>query len=451
VCAVSDGEISFGPYRLDRANARLVREGRAVALTPKAFDVLCHLVGRPDQLVTKEELLAAVWPDVVVSDASIKVCVGEIRKALEDDPQKPTYIETVHRRGYRFISPVFGAVGEGAANSCPPPAPGTGAPARAATAAAGRHPLVGRAPELQVLDAHLDRAARGERQTVFIVGAAGSGKTALVEAFVRQVRARAGAGDAPVCAVGHCFEQFGTNEPYLPVWEAAGQLGWDLPDRPPDGAAASLPGRTRSGGGSGAAVMEPQIASERMLRDILDAIERAAADRPVVLVLEDLHWADYSTLDVISALARRRTPARLLVLGTYRPGELHFREHPLRTVAQELLARRLCAELPLAPLDEGAVAHYLAARFRGRALPDALAGRLFARTGGHPLFLASLIDHLIERDAPPPAGAVGGAAGDDAAVGGGDGPAGRDGGAVQRPRGDRGPVRAADPRRARRP
>ena len=101
-------EICFGPYRLDIANARLLREGCAVALTPKALQLLHHLASRPEKLVTKRELLSAVWPDVVVSDASIKVCVGEIRKALEDGAKTPNYIETVHRRGYRFI----GAIGE---------------------------------------------------------------------------------------------------------------------------------------------------------------------------------------------------------------------------------------------------------------------------------------------------------------------------------------------------
>src|SRR5256885_953985 len=97
-------EICFGPYELDASNARVLRGGVPVALTPKAFDVLHHLAARPQRLVTKDELLSAVWPDVIVSDASIKVCVREIRKALDDDARTPNYIETVHRRGYRFIA-----------------------------------------------------------------------------------------------------------------------------------------------------------------------------------------------------------------------------------------------------------------------------------------------------------------------------------------------------------
>src|SRR6266404_4890640 len=99
-------EIAFGPYVLEAENARLLRAGRPVALTPKALAVLHYLATRPDRLVTKNELLSFVWEDVLVSDASIKVCVREIRKALNDGAKTPIYIETVHRRGYRFIAPI---------------------------------------------------------------------------------------------------------------------------------------------------------------------------------------------------------------------------------------------------------------------------------------------------------------------------------------------------------
>ncbi len=96
----------FGTYRLDVQNATLERDGRPVALTPKAFSVLHHLARHAGRLVTKEEFLDVVWPGVFVGDAALKVCVREIRKAIGEDPQVPTYIQTVHRRGYRFVAPV---------------------------------------------------------------------------------------------------------------------------------------------------------------------------------------------------------------------------------------------------------------------------------------------------------------------------------------------------------
>jgi len=97
---------SFGSYRLDASAGQLRRGEEVVPLAPKAFAVLQHLADRAGQLVTKDELLSVAWADVHVGDGALKVCVREIRRALADDPQTPTFIETAHRRGYRFIAPV---------------------------------------------------------------------------------------------------------------------------------------------------------------------------------------------------------------------------------------------------------------------------------------------------------------------------------------------------------
>ncbi len=99
-------EFIFDPFRLDPANDRLLRGGKEVRLTPKAFSVLRYLAEHPDQLITKEVLLKTLWPDIAVTDAVLTVCIGEIRKALGDNPNQPKYIETVHRRGYRFLPSV---------------------------------------------------------------------------------------------------------------------------------------------------------------------------------------------------------------------------------------------------------------------------------------------------------------------------------------------------------
>jgi pimeloyl-ACP methyl ester carboxylesterase/DNA-binding winged helix-turn-helix (wHTH) protein len=97
---------NFGSYRLDADDARLWHGRTTVPLTPKAFAVLEFLARHAGRLVTKQELLDAAWADVHVGDAALKVCVREIRRALGDDPRTPKYIETAHRRGYRFIAPV---------------------------------------------------------------------------------------------------------------------------------------------------------------------------------------------------------------------------------------------------------------------------------------------------------------------------------------------------------
>ena len=121
-----EGVLMFGSCALNLASAQLARDGRVVPLTPKAYDVLRYLVEHAGRLVTKQELLDACWPEVFVGDAALKVCIREIRKALEDEVQKPLYIETAHRRGYRFISSVGMAPDLAAASApviTPPPRP----------------------------------------------------------------------------------------------------------------------------------------------------------------------------------------------------------------------------------------------------------------------------------------------------------------------------------------
>jgi predicted ATPase len=114
-------------------------------------------------------------------------------------------------------------------------------------------------------------------------------------------------------------------------------------------------------------------------------------------VLEDVHWSDYSTLDLLSVLAQRREPARLLVLCTLRPADAIAHAHPVTNVKRELLRRGLCSEIPLGGLAGTDVARYLAARFPVAKLPGDLLPLLIARSDGIPFFVVALVDHLIER------------------------------------------------------
>jgi len=96
----------FGPFVLDQAAYRLLRGSNLIDLPPKAVDLLLYLVQRPGTLVTKEELFHVIWPDVVVTDNALTQVVSEIRQALGDAAAAPTYVQTVARRGYRFIGTV---------------------------------------------------------------------------------------------------------------------------------------------------------------------------------------------------------------------------------------------------------------------------------------------------------------------------------------------------------
>jgi predicted ATPase len=134
---------------------------------------------------------------------------------------------------------------------------------------------------------------------------------------------------------------------------------------------------------------------ERMLREMGEALEVLTADLPLVLILEDLHWSDYSTLDLISYLARQRQAAQLMLIGTYRTAELIVSGHPLKAVKQELLAKQQCEELPLEYLSEEAIAKYLSIRFPVNRFPDELAGLIHERTEGNPLFMVNAVDYLV--------------------------------------------------------
>src|SRR5713101_7566780 len=92
--------VTFGAYRLHQGEGRLWRGKQEVKLTPKAFATLSYFVARPGQLVTKEDLFAAVWRQTVVGEATLTSYIQELRQALRDAAKKPRYIETVHRRGY---------------------------------------------------------------------------------------------------------------------------------------------------------------------------------------------------------------------------------------------------------------------------------------------------------------------------------------------------------------
>src|SRR5262245_60859104 len=116
-----EGLFSFDRFHLDLSTGRLSGQSGPIPLSPKALAMLEYLAARPGRLISKDELLGAIWPGVFLGDGALKVCVSEIRHALGDDARNPRIIETAHRRGYRFIADVVGA--------SPAPAPTASLPA----------------------------------------------------------------------------------------------------------------------------------------------------------------------------------------------------------------------------------------------------------------------------------------------------------------------------------
>src|SRR5262245_28596721 len=389
----NEQRIIFNPFSLDLVNQCLWRGSRQIKLRPKAFAVLNYLVERPGQLVTKEQLLKSIWPETFVNDAVLKVMIRQLREALDDDPKSPRFIETAYRLGYRFIGQIaeserMTADREGGSlrtipfSHLPKDSP---------------RGFVGRDEMLTQLQDWLQKMLGGERQIIFVTGEAGIGKTALVDTFARSI-----ASDRKIrIGRGQCLEQYGTGEAYLPVLEAIGRLCreqvhvadvlrahapmWLL----------QMPCRLSA---SDREVLSRNLSGatrERMLREMGEALEVLTAEMPLVLILEDLHWSDYSTLDLISYLATQRQPAQLMLIGTYRTVELIVSGHPLKAVKQELLAKQQCHELPLEYLSENAVDKYLSIRFPCNLFPARLARLIHERAEGNPLFMVNAVDFLV--------------------------------------------------------
>jgi DNA-binding winged helix-turn-helix (wHTH) protein/tetratricopeptide (TPR) repeat protein len=392
---------AFEGYEVDTQLYELRRDGERVPLEPQVFDVLLYLLRNRDRVVTREELLENVWPDRIVTESSLSSRLMAARKAVGDTGRDQRVIRTIHGRGFRFVAVVDER--EHAAEERPLPTArrhttqtSQGEKAHGITfdPSGQDTPIVGRESEAGRLRGYWDQALAGTRQVVFVTGEAGLGKTTLVRAFLRETAAA-----VPLRAGwGQCLEQSGSGEPYMPVLEALGrvcrapggeevvallarcaptwlaQMPWLVAPGEREDFQARLLGTTR----------------ERMLREMAEALEALAAAVPLFLVLEDVHWADPSTLDLLSLVARRQERAHLLLVPTFRPADAAG--YPLQNVAQELTHRGHAVHLPLTSLTEAAVGDYLTARFPGTRFPSDLARRVHQRTGGNALFLCNVLD-----------------------------------------------------------
>jgi len=258
---------------------------------------------------------------------------------------------------------------------------------------------VGRTAPLETLDGMTQRILTGERQVVFITGEPGIGKTTFIEMAIERL-SRYGVD----VLRGHCAERFGTDEAFHPLIDAL-----ETRCRGPGGLTTLEAIRARAPTWllqmpsfreeTNRAAFQNEVfgaTRERMLREFCDLVEMLSVDRPMVFVLEDLHWSDFATLDVLSRFARGARRASVLVLASYRPADTTIGGHPLRRLHQDLAIHGRCGELRLDRLSRADVEHHLALRFRNEELALALSEPLFKRTQGQPLFVASLLDYFVK-------------------------------------------------------
>jgi DNA-binding winged helix-turn-helix (wHTH) protein/tetratricopeptide (TPR) repeat protein len=378
----------FPPYSLDPIDQSLLRQlsGRdeRIHLPPKAFAVLRFLVENAGRLVPHNELMDKVWPDTFVQPEVLSSHIRDIRAALGDSARRPRFIETVSRRGYRFIA----SIDQNASTLTPHTLPSSG------------QGLVGRDYALAKLHQCYRAALTGARQLVFVTGEPGIGKTALCREFLRQVRS----ADSPYATWGQCIEGYGVQEPYFPLLKAIGDLcraeGAPIIEIFKAKAPTCIVQFSDLISRDERAALDTDVRSAtsgRMLREVLDALEAVGESRPLVVILDDLQWVDRASVDVIAEFARRHSPAKLLFIGTFRPLEAFLNENPIVVLKEELLAHRLCTEVSLSGLTMSDIGEFLSQMTSQQELRSGLANLLYSRSEGNPLFMVAALEHSLEK------------------------------------------------------
>lgn len=367
----------FGPFRLFGPVGPLLRDGIEVPLRHKSVRVLWMLVSTSGEALSKEALMNAVWPGQVVADSSLSVCIREIRAALDDDSRTPRYVQTMHRHGYRFVGRV------------------------SKSRRAVQHTyFVGRHEELEGLSREFEFVQRGERRLVLVSGDAGLGKSALIETWCTATEA---SSDARI-VVGRCLDQTGNVEAYSPFLDAIGRMvsGPDASEvlTAMRSVARSwllqFPALISESERTALNAFARDVDAQRFRRELVDLLLALSADRPLVLVIEDMHWCDASSAAALAFLAHDEGRGRLLVVATFRRPDAVASGHVLSKIRGELRARGLCVELELGSLTVADVAGYVSERL-GNLASEELASSIYRRTGGHSLFMATVVTQLAAR------------------------------------------------------
>jgi DNA-binding winged helix-turn-helix (wHTH) protein/tetratricopeptide (TPR) repeat protein len=393
----ADGTVlHFAPYHLASGVDLLYRGNEVIALEPRAVRVLRYLVEHCDRVLSKEELLEEAWPDVFTTDGVLKKAVSQIRRVLGDDAEQSRFITTYHGRGYRFIATVRRS---------------NAAPQAAAAQAVVPEPeliptydqLAARDAEMLTLSAELRSALEGAPRPVVIVGEPGIGKTQLVRHFRRRA-----VEQGAVALYGRFFDYRGARlAPYelfldlLRTAVANVRPADSMPLREAIEAACGVRlhaelfedvsrGETVGGGNAG-----DQF---RFIVPICRAWLALSRRQPMVLVLDDLQWADPASLDVIGCLMRMIDSEPLMVIVVVRADEAENGEHPVHAWLAEQASRRAYTTVRLQRFGEADCREVLGKIFgirRRGEIPRDQFETLFDLTEGNPYFLVETLRHLV--------------------------------------------------------
>jgi len=356
--------LRFGEFELDEALCELRCRGAVVETQPKALDLLSYLARNRDRVVPKRELLEKLWPGVFVSDGALTTAVNTVRAVLGDTAAAQRVIRTVPRRGYRFVAEIA-----------------------AAPAALASEGFIGREDALARLWSAFERARAGSGVVALVAGEAGIGKTRTASELARAARA----AGARVLS-GWCHEGDGAPA-YWPWVQVLRGFAPELGERAQrlvsvEEVARLLPElRPKLTARREAAPFEGPEARFRLYEGIASFLRAAAEREPLVILLDDLHWADTSSLRLLAFVARELRDARVLVLGAYRPDD---RPEGLTETLAELARLPEHERIALTGLRRDEVAQLVARS--GRSDPEpALVDAICARTDGNPFFIRELV------------------------------------------------------------
>lgn len=410
-------KFDFADFHLAANAAALYRGQELVQLEPQACRVLLYLVENHNRLVTKDELLENVWPDVFTTDDVLKKAVSQIRRALDDNVDNPRFVQTLHRRGYRFIAAVTENSASNAELITKKNSTGNGFNAfqldQPTFLEDASDPdfdqLIGRAIEMELLQAEFRRVLRGHGQPVLITGDPGAGKTQLATRFERWATEQ-----TAVCLRARFFDyeaaRVSSYDLFLDLLNEAlsksslghGTKRTDLRAALKMQTGVALPEELFATN-AGAKRLNAQSDAFRVIAPLAECFVNLSEKRPLVLVFDDLQWADETSLKIIGYLMRTASSAQLMLVATARRAEIETASHPISAWLQAQAVYRSYTSLNLTPLTLTEYRQLIDEIFGGKLnvseIPASDLRQLYGTTGGNPYFLVETLRILIAENA----------------------------------------------------
>lgn len=373
--SIADG-CSEAPVYLDSEKLCVVRNGKPIHLSKKAHALLCVLRDNPHRLMSQDDLLDQVWPNTYVQPEIIKTYIKEIRHALGDEARSSKFIETRRGCGYRFVGCL---------------------PSTHVVSSDSGH-FVGRVAEIARLQSVLEASIQGERKFAFITGESGIGKSAILD----EIEARFRQTNEILIVRGHCQPDMQPQPTFYPFFEILNHIsgdpkdlqlfGYEGPEQDEALQAADIRGKLKM----------PSCARSDSLTwgvyEWCEFIEKTSQKTPLLLVIEDIQWADKGTLALLGALARRKTAARLSVFSSYRSVDITSDRDAARTTMIDLLLHCDAIEIALSGFSVDELSSYVKRRVKGSLASDKEQA-ISDQSGGNPFLVEAIVANMLETSA----------------------------------------------------